>query len=82
MKMSAYPEPSSTVIRRCMTQTDRAPVEQPARRSNHRSSFRTVFKTGSSEATGAAPEISPVRRLAAVLAADVAGYSRLMGRND
>jgi adenylate cyclase len=31
---------------------------------------------------GAAPEISPVRRLAAVLAADVAGYSRLMGRNE
>jgi len=31
---------------------------------------------------GAAPEISSVRRLAAVLAADVAGYSRLMGRNE
>jgi class 3 adenylate cyclase/ActR/RegA family two-component response regulator len=31
---------------------------------------------------GAAPEMSPVRRLAAVLAADVAGYSSLMGRNE
>src|SRR5215472_11290213 len=31
---------------------------------------------------GAAPEISSVHRLAAVLAADVAGYSRLMGRNE
>src|SRR5215469_12527348 len=31
---------------------------------------------------GAVPEISSVRRLAAVLAADVAGYSRLMGRNE
>jgi class 3 adenylate cyclase/ActR/RegA family two-component response regulator len=30
----------------------------------------------------AAPEISGVRRLAAILAADVAGYSRLMGRNE
>src|SRR5215471_7976833 len=33
-------------------------------------------------ATGAAPEISPVRRLAAVLAADVAGYSRHMGTDE
>jgi adenylate cyclase len=30
----------------------------------------------------AALEISAVRRLAAILAADVAGYSRLMGRNE
>ena len=72
MKMNAYREPSSTMeIRRCRTQSSRA--AGPTLESSH-----TVFKTGSSTAMGAVPEISPVRRLAAVLAADVAGYSRLM----
>ena len=76
MKMIAYPEPSSTVkIRRCMTQT--SPAAGATLESSH-----SVFKTGSNEAMGAPPEISSVRRLAAVLAADVAGYSRLMGRNE
>jgi FixJ family two-component response regulator/class 3 adenylate cyclase len=76
MKMSAYLEPSSTVkIRRSMTQTSRA--TGATLKSSH-----TFFKTGSSKAIGEAPEISPIRRLAAVLAADVAGYSRLMGRNE
>src|SRR6516164_2363807 len=76
MKMNAYPEPSSTIkIRRCIPQTCRAAGARLA--SSH-----TGFKTGSSTAMGAAPEISPVRRLAAVLAADVAGYSRLMGADE
>jgi TolB-like protein/class 3 adenylate cyclase len=76
MKMNAYPEPSSTIeIRRCMPQTCRAAGARLA--SSH-----TGFKTGSSTAMGAAPKISPVRRLAAVLAADVAGYSRLMGADE
>ncbi|MGA7866749.1 MAG: response regulator [Stellaceae bacterium] len=40
-----------------------------------------ISKTRWSKTTAEAVEI-PVRRLAAVLAADVAGYSRLMGRNE
>ena len=76
MKMNGYPEPSSTAeIRRCMTQTSRAAGATLA--SSHNG-----FKTGSSTAMGAAQEISPVRRLAAILAADVAGYSRLMGTDE
>src|SRR5262249_41421765 len=76
MKMNAYAEPSSTAeIRRCTTQTSRAVGATLV-------SSRTVLKTGSSTAMGAAPEISPVRRLAAVLAADVAGCSRLMGADE
>ena len=76
MKMKASPDPSSTAeIRRCMTQTSRAAGATLA--SSH-----TGFKTGSRTAMGAAPEISPVRRLVAVLAADVAGYSRLMGADE
>jgi class 3 adenylate cyclase len=76
MKMNAYPEPSSTVeIRPCMGQTSRA--AGVTLESSH-----AVFKTVSSTAVGAAPEISPPRRLAAVLAADVAGYSRLMGADE
>ena len=76
MKMNAYPEPSSTVeIRRCMTQTSRAAGArlEPS---------HTVIKADSSTAMGAGPVISPVRRLDAVLAADVAGYSRLMGADE
>ena len=69
MRKSTYPEPSSTAkIRRCGTQTGLA--------------AGATLETGSSKAIDAAPEISPVRRLAAVLAADVAGYSRLMGMNE
>src|SRR6516162_3230555 len=76
MKMNGYPEPSSTAeIRRCMTQTSRAAGATLV--SSHNG-----FKTGSSTAMGAAQEISPVRRLAAILAADVAGYSRLMGTDE
>src|SRR6516164_4431792 len=76
MKMNAYPEPSSTIkIRRCIPQTCRAAGARLA--SSH-----AGFKTGSRTAMGAAPEISPVRRLVAVLAADVAGYSRLMGADE
>ena len=76
MKMKASPDPSSTAeIRRCMTQTSRAAGATLA--SSHNG-----FKTGSSTAMGAAQEISPVRRLAAILAADVAGYSRLMGTDE
>jgi class 3 adenylate cyclase len=76
MKMNAYREPSSTVeIRRCMRQTSRA--AGAGLESSH-----AVVKTGPSMAMGAAPEISTVRRLAAVIAADVAGYSRLMGADE
>jgi FixJ family two-component response regulator/class 3 adenylate cyclase len=44
--------------------------------------FAPIFKPGWSTTMAAAVEIPAVRRLAAVLAADVAGYSRLMGRNE
>ena len=39
----------------------------------------TDFGVGSVRQSTAGPEMSSVRRLAAILAADVAGYSRLMG---
>jgi class 3 adenylate cyclase len=34
------------------------------------------------QGNGRSAETSPLRRLSAVLVADVAGYSRLMGRNE
>ncbi|MBV8335709.1 MAG: hypothetical protein JO358_09790 [Alphaproteobacteria bacterium] len=58
---------------------DAQAVEWPRRRSNHGRSYRADLKTRSRTA---ALETSAVRRLAAVLAADVAGYSRLMCRNE
>jgi adenylate cyclase len=48
----------------------------------HCGSFRADFKPSWSKAMTAAMETPAVRRLAAVLAADVAGYLRLMGRNE
>ena len=76
MKMNTYAEPPATVeIHRGMTQASRG--ARATLEASH-----AVFGTGSSTAIGAAPEISPVRRLAAVLAADVVGYSRLMGADE
>src|SRR5262249_49010028 len=49
---------------------------------NHYHSFGPSLKTGCRKTMAGALETSAVRRLAAVLAADVAGYSRLMGRNE
>src|SRR5215831_15714364 len=54
----------------------------PSHIRNHYHNFGANLKTGCSKAMAAAVEISAVRRLAAVLAADIAGYSRLMGRNE
>ena len=58
------------------------PVEQRQRRSNHRGFSRADCEMGSSDTAVAALEVSAARRLAAVLAADVSGYSRLMGMNE
>jgi len=58
------------------------PVEQRRRRSNHRGFYRADCEMGSNDAVIAALEVSAARRLAAVLAADVSGYSRLMGMNE
>jgi class 3 adenylate cyclase/FixJ family two-component response regulator len=58
------------------------PVEQRRRRSNHRGFSRADCEVGSSDTVVAELEVCTARRLAAVLAADVSGYSRLMGMNE
>jgi class 3 adenylate cyclase/FixJ family two-component response regulator len=58
------------------------PAEQRQRRSNHRGFSRADCEMGSSDTAVASLEVSAARRLAAVLAADVSGYSRLMGMNE
>jgi len=74
MKMSAYAAPS---LSRENSRSSRASDVR-----NHYHSFGPSLKTGCRKTMAGALETSAVRRLAAVLAADVAGYSRLMGRNE
>ena len=74
MKMSAYAAPSLT--------RENSWSSSPSDVRNHYHSFGASLKTGCRKTMAGALETSAVRRLAAVLAADVAGYSRLMGRNE
>src|SRR5215831_5816260 len=74
MKMSAYAAPSLS------RENSRSSSASDVR--NHYHSFGPSLKTGCRKTMAGALETSAVCRLAAVLAADVAGYSRLMGRNE
>ena len=80
MKMRGYAAPSLTRENSPLNNADRS--RSPSHIRNHYHNFGVNLKTGCSKTMAGALEISAVRRLAAVLAADVAGYSRLMGRNE
>jgi class 3 adenylate cyclase len=74
MKMSAYGAPAPS--------RENSRSRSPSQVRNHYHRFGINLKTGCSKTMAGALEISAIRRLAAVLAADVAGYSRLMGNNE
>ena len=74
MKMSVYAAPSLS------RENSRSSSSSDVR--NHYHSFGASLKIGCRKKMAGAVETSTVRRLAAVLAADVEGYSRLMGRNE
>ena len=74
MKMSAYGAPAPS--------RENSRSRSPSQVRNHYHRFGINLKTGCSKTMAGALEISAIRRLAAVLAADVAGYSRLMGDNE
>jgi len=74
MKMRGYAAPSLT--------RENSWSSSPSDVRNHYHSFGASLKTGCRKTMAGALETSAVRHLAAVLAADVAGYSRLMGRNE
>ena len=80
MKMSAYAAPALCRENSPLNNANRS--RSPSHIRNHYHNFGANLKTGCSKTMAGALEISAVRRLAAVLAADVAGYSRLMGRNE
>src|SRR6516162_9023168 len=74
MKMSANGAPAPS--------RENSRSRNPSQVRNHYHRFGINLKTGCSKTMAGALEISAIRRLAAVLAADVAGYSRLMGSNE
>jgi len=74
MKMRAYAAPSLS------RENSRSSSLSDVR--NHYHSFGPSLRAGCRKTMAGALETSTVRRLAAVLAADVEGYSRLMGRNE
>src|SRR5262249_1413551 len=74
MKMRAYAAPSFS--------RENSRSSSPSDVRNHYHSFGASLKIGCRNKIAGAVETSTVRRLAAVLAADVEGYSRLMGRNE
>ena len=80
MRMSACAAPALCRENSPLNNADRSRSSSHIR--NHYHNFDANLKTGCSKTRAGALEISVVRRLAAVLAADVAGYSRLMGRNE
>ena len=80
MKMSAYAAPALCRENSPLNNANRS--RSPSDVRNHYHNCGANLKAGCSETMAGALEISAVRRLAAVLAADVAGYSRLMGRNE
>src|SRR6516225_4178337 len=80
MKMSAYA--ALALCRENSPPNNANRSRSPSDVPNHYHSFGANLKTGCSKTMARPREVSAVRRLAAVLAADVAGYSRLMGRNE
>ena len=80
MKMSAYA--ALALCRENSPPNNANRWRSPSDVPNHYHSFGANLKTGCSKTMAGPSEVSAVRRLAAVLAADVAGYSRLMGRNE
>src|SRR5215831_19358694 len=80
MKLSAYAAPALCPENSPLNNAGRSRSPSPVRNHDHNSCAN--LKTGRSKTIARQLEISAVRRLAAVLAADVAGYSRLMSRNE
>ena len=80
MRMSACAAPAPCRENSPLNNADRS--RSPSHIRNHYHNFGVNLKTGCSKTMAGPSEVSAVRRLAAVLAADVAGYSRLMGSNE